>query len=84
MEHPTGRADQGGMNMDSISKQFMEDILKRGYDEKFVRIYRSEFNRQKILDKYRAGDPTVWDDVEALHDEYCYFRAGFDAVVIEA
>ena len=63
-------------------KQFKAAMLQRGYDEAFIEDYRSELYRQKILDKYRAADPTVWDDVQNLYDEYNYFGAGFDEVVL--
>ena len=64
-------------------KEFKEAMLQRGYDKKFIKEYRSELYRQNILDKYSAGDPTVWDDVQNLFDEYNYFCAGFDAVAYE-
>lgn len=63
-------------------KEFKAAMLQRGYDEAFIEDYRSELYRQKILDKYRAADPTVWDDVQNLYDEYNYFGAGFDEVVL--
>lgn len=59
------------------------EIRKRWPDEKFIEEYHEEFTRQKILDKYRAADPTMWDDLQNLYDEYCYFEAGFDAVAIK-
>ena len=64
-------------------EEFKAAMLQKGYDKKFIRSYRSELYRQKILDKYSAGDPTVWDDVQNLYDEYVYFGLGFPAVAIE-
>ena len=64
-------------------EQFKAALLQHGYSDHFIKEYRSELYRQRILDKYRAADPTVWDDVQNLFDEYSYFQAGFDAVAIE-
>ena len=62
---------------------FTAEILRRGYTADFVEEYGSELYRPQIISKYRAADPSVWDDVQNLFDEYNYFGAGFDAVGYE-
>ena len=63
-------------------EEFKAEVIEK-YGEHFEEEYKSELYRKKILDKCTADDPSVWDDVQNLYDEYSYFNAGFDAVAIK-
>lgn len=63
-------------------EELKAEVIEK-YGEHFEEEYKSELYRKKILDKCTADDPSVWDDVQNLYDEYSYFNAGFDAVAIK-
>ena len=51
-------------------------MKNKGFDDSFLKEYRSEIFTQENIDGFSAGDPAVMETIENYHDEWTYFNSG--------
>lgn len=65
------------------TSKMTEALKNKGYEEKFLKEYRSMIFTEKNFERFSAGDQALMDEIENWHDEWTYFGTDFgDTVVV--
>ncbi len=56
--------------------EFTEALKNKGFEDSFLKEYKSEIFSKKNLERFSSGDPELWEEIENYHDEWTYFNSG--------
>ena len=56
----------------------MKALKNKGFEDSFLKEYGSMIFTRKNIDRFSAGDPALWDEIQNYCDEWTYFESGYD------
>ena len=57
-------------------------MKNKGFEDSFLKEYKSEIFSKKNLERFSAGDPELWEEIQNYYDEWNYFRTDFADTII--
>ena len=51
-------------------------MKNKGFEDSFLKEYKSEIFSKKNLERFSAGDPELWEEIQNYYDEWNYFNSG--------
>lgn len=58
-------------------------MKNKGFEDSFLKEYGSMIFTRKNIDRFSAGDPALWDEIQNYCDEWVYFGTDLgDTIVV--
>lgn len=60
----------------------LQALKNKGFEDSFLKEYRSMIFTQKNIERFSAGDPALWDEIQNYCDEWTYFKTDLGDTII--